>query len=1633
MAKRLLSLFILLCSIQLAYSQNFSLLSPNGGEVWQVGSQQHIQWAYSNVSFFKIEYSIDGGQNYTTIVGSTEAYHNGYYWIVPNTASNNCFIRLTDLFGGTSKVNPLPFSIVVQPFITVTSPNGGEVLTPNTVTAITWYDTLSIPTVNIDISIDGGINWASIVSNYPNNHTYNWTVPNTSSTFCYIRVSSAQDSSVFDISNGNFTINMIYTPIHVDYPNGFESLPTGYPSNIYYTANNIDNVKIEYSEDLGNTWTTLTYSYPGNAVYFPWASPGPNVTNSALIRVSDVLDPGTYDVSDFPFSLFAGIPFLDLMSPNGGELLGIGSTYNIQWNAFGSTLLDIFYSVNNGASWNPVASNVSSVTGSYQWTVPNTPSTNVLIKINDVSDPSKFDQSNSTFSIVNPSLNFQFFPSATVFEIFSLCSFSWSSTGLSQNQLLNLEYTPDNGLNWFPIASNVPNSGSYSWYINCPPIDSCKVRISLQNDPSIYTISPGAIKIMANSPAIFVLAPSSMEVLGSGTIYPIKWFSYGMQNVRIEYITNLDTLLHLITPLTSAQNGVYYWHIPANLVLSNCKIRISNAANTAFSGTSNVFMIQPGNINITSGNISTTLVAGITHQIKWTSQGINNYVNLYYSTDNINWQPIVSNYSNNGVYDWFPPYIASNTLWYKVEDAFNNLMFDTNDAVLQIVIGPPLMEIVQPASGSAFVTGSMVNIVWNIEGVSHIDIKYSDNGGGSWTTIASNVDASLNNYNWTIPTNAINNGLLRISNSANALQYDEISFVTDEKFTQITTPNGGETWNTSNNHYISWQSVGVDFVNIYYSNDGGNNYTVIDTNVYNHGSYNWLTPGSAGTNYRIKITDSNDSNITTSSASNFSLSNVTPSLTLTSPNGGEEYYANTPIYITWQANTLFNCDISYSIDGGITYIPIASNISSIPAYYYWVTPNSISSTVKIKISKSGTGVTLFDESDANFSINSNIEQLTLLSPNGGLTYFSNSFQTIKWKAINCNMVNLYYTKNNGTTYYLIATVINDSSYVWNVPAGSTSNSCKIKVESGTNSSVFDLSDALFTIYSMAYTGVTITFSPLADNTLCSGQSFPLSFTSSITFNNGNTFRVQLSDINGNFTNFTEIGSIVSTTGTTINCTIPENTPSGTAYKLRLVGDKPVISPKVYNLGSLIIRKGNSAFNASQQLLLLPSSTVSLTPIPNNPNLIANSLWNTGDNTSYNTFSVQHSYSHPGKYDITHTVTDTGGCSASVLFTRYIDVEHWFPNETVLLDSISNFKDIAFENKKYGALLINDGNCYVTSDSGKTWTLNYTAYGNVKLNSINMQNSTWYITTENGTLLRSTNKGATWGEVSFSNTNSLNDINFITPSLAYAVGNNGKIIKFNGSTWKSQSSGISQHLKQIDSNHGTIIAVGNQGTILKLNNNTWSTINSPVNVNFNAIALKDSANGYIATQNGFILKSTNAGLNWNIVLSGADVNFTSVALSGDTVWCGASNGIVYYSVNHGQSWIRTCIGVNNKDINQLIYQNNKGYIVGNSGLFRTFGKHEFVPVVDNIKEVDELKDIICYPNPIENMVNIVFNKNNYIKYNITIVDLNGKTVMQKQISAASSAQIDMSDLKAGVYFLSLNNNNYIRTFKLIKAK
>jgi hypothetical protein len=224
-----------------------------------------------------------------------QSIENGRYtrdhqvgWVYSGSANNNA-----DYFGDMVLYGDLPY-------LTVTSPNGGETWQIGTNQTIAWSSAGTSGNVKIELSRNGGATWEVLFASTPDDHSQTWNVSGSASNNCTIRISDV-DGSPIDASDGIFQITSPQQTISVLVPNGAEIWAEGSTQDIKWTSQNTSgNVKIELSRNNGSTWETLFASTPDDQQQ-SWTVTGPAST-SCRVRISDV-DGTPSDMSDNTFNI----------------------------------------------------------------------------------------------------------------------------------------------------------------------------------------------------------------------------------------------------------------------------------------------------------------------------------------------------------------------------------------------------------------------------------------------------------------------------------------------------------------------------------------------------------------------------------------------------------------------------------------------------------------------------------------------------------------------------------------------------------------------------------------------------------------------------------------------------------------------------------------------------------------------------------------------------------------------------------------------------------------------------------------------------------------------------------------------------------------------------------------------------------------------------------------------------------------------------------------------------------------------------------------------------------------------------------------------------------------------------------
>jgi|GEM_PF-610523 len=1055
-------------------TKTLSLTSPKGGEVWQAGTNQNITWSGTGVANVKLEYTIDNGLNWTTIASSVVS-SGSYQWNpIPNIASTQCKVRVSDVVaGGPNDESKSAFTISPVQTIKVISPNGGEVFTAGDADTIKWSST-GIENVKIEYTTNNGLtpaDWQVLVASTPSNGVY-VTGFSVASTKYKVRISDASDGSPIDESDGVFTVNP-QPSVKVLSPNGGENYLSGSSQNITWTSTNVTNVKIEYTINNGATWSVIVADTVSSGLY-KWTVPAVN-SSLCKVRVSNSRNSGIPSaMSADNFTINQVAPGITVTAPNGGESWNAGSAQVITWSSLGVTNVKIEYTTDNGTNWSTVANSVPS-NGYYSWNpVPNTPSTNCKVKISDVSN-NYIGLSAQTFTIApEPAITVTSPAGGEVYQTGAVKPITWISQNVAR---VKIEYTINNGADWKTVTADTPSIGSFSWTVPNENTTQARVRVSKAGtgvpfgiSPANFTISNQVVKQLA------IVTPNGGETWNAGTSQQIKWSGTGVANVKIEYSTNNGIGWNTIIASTPS-SGAYSWDPIPNITSSQCLVRISDAA----SGTPSVvsaatFTINPvKSIVILKPVAGDVWTAGIPDTIKWTSTGLSN-VKIEYTVNNgvqeSDWNVLTPSTPSNGTY--VTGFSVASTL-YKVRISG----LSSGDPSVQsngtfTVLEQPSVTVLTPKNGDAFVAGTTQNITWQSTNITNVKIEYTINNGATWSVIvADTVSSGL--YKWTVPS--VNSSLckIRISNSKNngipsAMSAGSFTINQVAPGITVTSPNGGEVWDAGSAQSIKWTSQGVSNVKIDLTTDGGVSWSNIAANVPSNGLYSWNSlPNISSGNCLVKVSDVNQNYYDQSDAP-FTIA-PKPSIVVTSPNGGENLLAGSTKNITWTATNIAKVKLEYTTNGGANWIKITDSTESTGSYA-WTVPNVNSSLCRVKVSEARNGIPYAISAD-NFTIyNQVVKDITLTSPVGGENWQAGTHQPITWKATGISKVNIYYTVDGGSSWTpIIQNLASTGAYEWGPVPDTNSTQCKIRIADSTGTPQ-DESKNVFTISPVPYLQVT---------------------------------------------------------------------------------------------------------------------------------------------------------------------------------------------------------------------------------------------------------------------------------------------------------------------------------------------------------------------------------------------------------------------------------------------------------------------------------------------------------------------------------------------------------------------------------
>lgn len=215
------------------------------------------------------------------------------------------------------------------------------------------------------------------------------------------------------------------------------------------------------------------------------------------------------------------------------------------------------------------------------------------------------------------------------------------------------------------------------------------------------------------------------------------------------------------------------------------------------------------------------------------------------------------------------------------------------------------------------------------------------------------------------------------------------------------------------------------------------------------------------------------------------------------------------------------------------------------------------------------------------------------------------------------------------------------------------------------------------------------------------------------------------------------------------------------------------------------------------------------------------------------------------------------------------------------------------------------------------------------NSIDMVSSTdgWLVAWQ-GKIMRY--NGTSWSEVTSPVTAELRSVHMLSSADGWAVGDSGTIIKWNGTSWATTTSPTSNVLASVHMLSSTDgWAVGWSGTILRWNGTSWTTTTSPTTYNLESVFMLSSTQGWAVGSdimgNGIILKYN--GSNWAVEANTSSLRSVYMVSASDG-WAVGNGGLILRY--NGTTWSPVASPTTNSFFQVKMLSATDGWAVATGG-------------------------------------------------------------------------------------------------------
>jgi len=537
------------------------------------------------------------------------------------------------------------------------------------------------------------------------------------------------------------------------------------------------------STDLGQTWVNhgdIDGSKPG----VPFLAPKDGRYGFLIVPLAAdgrrEITPKTGDAAEKVIVIDTLPPVVEVLSPNGSEVLGSARSTVIQWAAADANLdptKGITIDASTGKdTWIPVAQNVPN-TGKYHWDIPPALSSmtcRIRVTARDLAGNVASDASDADFIVDGLAPELRITGPSTANEVPVKIEWSGGDLGGSGLKRVTLWTTRDGGQTWKPYGDD-PGLKSPFLFTELDGVYGLKLvgedRMGNANPSPLPGMAPLAVLTLDRTrPEVKLISPVPPGYLG-GVPVDVQWTAKDNVDMPANGIAMSwsddggKTWKDLAKGLKN--DGLYKW-TPPREALPDCRLKIvaSDFAGNTREVVSERFGIDAAvpEARATGPDRASATTVPIVYEIRNRGSLPIRSVSLYFRPEGAKeW----SKYGDD-------PDHESPMTFAKADGRYGLYVVCTAAAGAEAGVGqkapdaetapqltltidaqPPRLELTAFNDGAVVMAGAAADVTWTMTEANPdpkgMSIYHSPDGGKAWNLVAANQDALKGSYRWIVP------------------------------------------------------------------------------------------------------------------------------------------------------------------------------------------------------------------------------------------------------------------------------------------------------------------------------------------------------------------------------------------------------------------------------------------------------------------------------------------------------------------------------------------------------------------------------------------------------------------------------------------------------------------------------------------------------------------------------------------------------------------------------------------------------------------------------------------------------------------------------------------------------------------